>query len=148
MFVRRNQSIQPVKFEDDVIVQLLNECSERLGHLILEEQNLQMKIADVAQVSAEEINDICKHYHSKLYHELTLTQRQELFAKKVKETSNYLLDKIYTIFSNYFNLIVDTVEMASICLFENLDGSHMSLKGTYITEILEKTIFNITVLYF
>lgn len=100
MFVRRNQFIQlPVKFDDDMIVQVINECSERLGHLILEEQNLQMKVADVAQVSAEEINDICKHYHSKLYHELTLSQRQELFAKKVKETSSYLLDKIYTIFS-------------------------------------------------
>jgi nuclear pore complex protein Nup205 len=88
-----------LKIEESVFTVLISESAEKLNHLILEEQNLQMKINDSTQVTAEEINDIAKYFHSKIYHELTLSQRQELYQRKLKDTLEYILEKIHTLYS-------------------------------------------------
>jgi hypothetical protein len=87
------------KIEESILTTLISDSAEKLNHLVLEEQNLQIKIQDATQVTAEEINEIARYFHFKIFHELTLSQRHDLYQQKVNDTLDYIKEKIKMLYS-------------------------------------------------
>jgi hypothetical protein len=99
IFYRKRQKSHGPQLDVSTLIQLINESSEKLNHLVLEEQNVQLKLNDPSQASAEEINEIAKSFHRNIYHELTLSQRQELYGQKLKDAASYIVEKIHVLLS-------------------------------------------------
>jgi nuclear pore complex protein Nup205 len=139
IFFRKKLPSQNWQYDVSVLTQLISESVEKLNHLVLEEQSVRVKLNDSSQVSAEEINDIAKSFHRKIYHELTLSQRQELYSQKLRDVGSYIAEKSRVLLS-ICRFTLDILEAAGLELVFMAEFGQSNARTGHLSSILERFV--------